>query len=117
MAYADILCFLDASEESVDRLRIAATLAAAHGALLTGIDATAGEVSSAAVHEVGARFEEAAKACGVTAKFIPAGLLDAASFVHSCTDLIVAPSPGGPSRAFTRHGLIESTLTESGRRC
>ena len=56
MAYADILCFLDASKEAVDRLRIAATLAAAHGALLTGIDATAGEVSSAAVHEVGARF-------------------------------------------------------------
>jgi len=114
MGYADILCLLDTSEESTDRLRIAATLAAAHGARLTGVDATAGEVSSAATAELGARFEEAANAYAVTANFIPSGLLDAALFIHSCTDLIVAPSPGGPSRAFTHHGLIERALTESG---
>ena len=114
MGYADVLCLLDTSEESPDRLRIAVTLAAAHGALLTGIDATAGEASSTEAAELGVQFEEAAKAFDVTANFIPAGLLDAALFLHSCTDLIVAPWPGGPSRAFIHHGLIERALTESG---
>jgi nucleotide-binding universal stress UspA family protein len=40
--------------------------------------------------------------------------LDETSLVHSCVDLIVAPSPGGAFRGSIRHHLVERALGESG---
>lgn len=114
MAYADILCFLEASENSAEILRAAAKLAAAHGALLTGVDAAQGEVGAEASARLRARFDEAIRGADGAGKFIAADALDEASLVHSCVDLIVAPSPGGKSRETIRHHLIERALAKSG---
>src|SRR6185437_3522943 len=94
MAYADILCFFDASENSAETLNAATKLATAHGALLTGVDASQGEVGAEAGARLCVRFHETLRIAGVAGAFVSADALDEASLVHSCVDLIVAPSPG-----------------------
>jgi nucleotide-binding universal stress UspA family protein len=114
MGYKDIVCFLDASEESATRLRIAAALAATHGAHLVGIDATVGDISESSVELRRARFETATREAQLDNTFIVAASLETGAVIHYCADLIVAPSPGGLNRAVARHTLIERALTESG---
>lgn len=114
MAYADILCFFDASENSAETLNAATKLATAHGALLTGVDASQGEVGAEAGARLCVRFHETLRIAGVAGAFVSADALDEASLVHSCVDLIVAPSPGGASRETLRHHLVERVLAESG---
>ena len=114
MGYKDIVCFLDASEASADLLRIAVGLAATHEAHLVGIDATVGDVSESGLERRRAGFEAATREAGLSRTFVVAASLDPAAVIHYCADLIVAPSPGGPSRAAARHALVERALTESG---
>ena len=112
MAYKDVLVYLDTTSECVERLRLAVDLAASQGARLIGVDASAAAAENAAVTQQ--IFDEAARAAGLKAIYVPAekpGEGDA--FTH-CVDLIIAPAPGGTARDVIRRRLLDRALTESG---
>ena len=77
MAYKDILVFLDPTDEARDRLRLAVAMAQAHGARLTGVDASSeaalggawGELTS----RIGPEFEAAVKEAKLVGRFVEAG--------------------------------------------
>ncbi len=112
MGYKDIVCFLDASEEGLDRLRIAAALAAAHGAYLIGVD-TIGD-GSGSREGLRARFDGAAARLPSGGRFIEAAALEGNGLLPFCADLIVAPSAAGAGRVEASRRLIDRALTESG---
>ena len=76
MSYKDILVYLDPSEDSTDRLRLATELAKAHGARLLGVDASddlalLGAWGDRALH-IRPAFEAAVKDAGVVGHYIGA---------------------------------------------
>jgi hypothetical protein len=70
MAFRDILVYLDPTSESLERLRLAVELAKTHGARLIGVDISAGASENAPV--TGRTFDEATRAVGLDAVFVPA---------------------------------------------
>ncbi len=106
MAYKDILVYLDPTGDAHNRLRLALDMALAHGARLTGVDASApaalvGPWGDRALH-VGPEFEAALKAAGVVGRFVAAGAAASAAGLSHCVDLIIAPRPEGETRAPSR---------------
>jgi len=119
MAYKDILVFLDPTDEARDRLRLSVAMAQAHGARLTGVDASSeaalggawGELAS----RIGPEFEAAIKKVELVGRFVG---MSAASAIGSeyghCVDLIIAPRSEGESRALIRSEIPDGMLLASG---
>ena len=119
MSYKDILVYLDPSEDSTDRLRLAVDLARAHGARLIGVDASAesalvGAWGDRALH-IRPAFEAAVKDAGLLGHFIGADAEPAlgSDFAH-CVDLIVASRPEGDARKLVREEVPDRVLIEAG---
>lgn len=119
MAYKDILVYLDAAAGAGERLRLAVALAKAHGARLTGVDASnehalVGAWGDRALH-IRPDFEAAVGEAGLASQFIGA---DAApglgvQFAH-CVDLIVATRPEGEARRLVRDEVPDKVVVEAG---
>lgn len=112
MAFRDILVYLDPTSESLERLRFAVELAKTHGARLIGVDISAGASENAPV--MGRTFDEATRAVGLDAVFVPAEKPGDGEALTHCIDLVVAPAPNGPMRDVLNGAAIDRTLTESG---
>jgi nucleotide-binding universal stress UspA family protein len=112
MAFRDILVYLDPTSESLERLRLAVELAKTHGARLIGVDISARASENAPV--TGRTFDEATRAVGLDAVFVPAEKPGDGEALTHCIDLVVAPAPNGPVRDVLNGAAIDRTLTESG---
>jgi len=119
MAYKDILVYLDPTNAAQDRLRLAIAMAQAHGARLTGVDASSEAAFNGAEGEwasrVGQEFESAIKEAELVGRFVEASaaLTIGGEYGH-CVDLIVAPRPEGDARALVRSEIPDGTLLASG---
>jgi nucleotide-binding universal stress UspA family protein len=119
MTYKDILVYLDPTEAARDRLLLAIAIAQAHGARLTGVDASSeaalggawGDVAS----RIGPEFEAAVKQAGLVGRFVEASAASAIGGEYGhCVDLIIAPRPEGEARALVRSEIPDGTLLASG---
>ena len=75
MAYKDILVYLDSTVEVVERIRLAVSLAKAHGARLIGVDVSAPSAGQEA--ETAAEVNPDALSNPASATSAPAGIADA----------------------------------------
>jgi nucleotide-binding universal stress UspA family protein len=119
MAYKDIMVYLDPTGDAQNRLRLAVSIALAHGARLIGVDASSdaafvGPWGDRALH-VGPEFEAAVKDAGLVGQFVSgeAGLPDGGEYTH-CVDLIIAPRPEGEARALIRSEIPDAALIAAG---
>jgi len=119
MAYKDILVYLDPTDEARNRLSLAVTMAQAHGARLTGVDASSeaalggawGELAS----RIGPEFEAAIKKAELVGRFVGASAASAIGGEYGhCVDLIIAPRPEGEARALIRSEIPDGMLLASG---
>jgi len=118
--YKDILVLLDPSPDTEVRLRLAVKLAAAHGARLVGMDASAGRAFEKdwleRTTELPDRFNEAIKGMGISGVFttidrwIQSGRHDYAHYA----DLIVASEPEFEARTLVASGVPEEALLSGG---
>ena len=119
MAYKDILVYLDPTNATQDRLRLAVAMAQAHGARLTGVDARSeaalGGVWGDLTSRIGPEFEAAVKEAELVGRFVEASaaLTIGGEYGH-CVDLIIAPRPEGELRALVRSEIPDGTLLASG---
>ena len=119
MAYKDILVYLDPTDAAKDRLRLAVAMAQAHGARLTGVDASSeaalggawGELTS----RIGPEFEAAIKKAELVGRFVGTSAASAIGGEYGhCVDLVIAPRPEGESRALIRSEIPDGMLLASG---
>jgi nucleotide-binding universal stress UspA family protein len=119
MGYKDILVFLDPTDEARNRLRLAVAMAQAHGARLTGVDASSeaalggawGELAS----RIGPEFESAIKKAELVGRFVGTSAASPIGGAYGhCVDLIIAPRPEGEARALVRSEIPDGTLLASG---
>ncbi len=117
MAYKDILVYLDPTVETVERIRLAASLAKAHGARrLIGVDVSAPEAGQESETETAIRrlFSDATRESGLTTIFASAGRPgEAENFIH-CVDLMIAPGPESLAQKAIRRAALDRALIESG---
>ena len=119
MAYKDILVYLDPTDDARERLRLAVSLALAHGARLIGVDASSDAAFVGAWGEKALRivgdFEAAVKAAGLAGRFVgaEAALTVGGEYGH-CVDLIIAPRPEDEARALIRSEIPDGALIASG---
>jgi nucleotide-binding universal stress UspA family protein len=116
MAYKDILVYLDSTVEVVERIRLAVSLAKAHGARLIGVDVSAPSAGQEAetAAEVNRTFSDASRLSGLTTVFVPADKPgESDSFTH-CIDLMIAPGPESLAHSVIRRGALDRALLESG---
>jgi nucleotide-binding universal stress UspA family protein len=118
MAYKDILVYLDPTDAAQDRLRLAAAMAQAHGARLTGFDASAEAALSGAwgdrASRIGLEFEAAIKEAKLVGRFVGRSAASAIGDEYHCVDLIIAPRPEGEARELVRSEIPDGTLLASG---
>jgi len=118
MAYKDILVYLDPTDAAQDRLRLAAAMAQAHGARLTGVDASAEAALSGAwgdrASRIGLEFEAAIKEAKLVGRFVGRSAASAIGDEYHCVDLIIAPRPEGEARELVRSEIPDGTLLASG---
>jgi nucleotide-binding universal stress UspA family protein len=119
MAYKDILVYLDPTDEARNRLSLAVTMAQAHRARLTGVDASSeaalagvwGELAS----RIGPEFEAAVKKAELVGRFVGTSAASAIGGEYGhCVDLIIAPRPEGEARALIRSEIPDGMLLASG---
>ena len=116
MAYKDILVYLDSTVEVVERIRLAVSLAKAHGARLIGVDVSAPSAGQEAetAAEVDRTFSDTTRPSGLTTVFVPADKPgESDSFTH-CIDLMIAPGPESLAHSVIRRGALDRALLESG---
>ena len=115
MAYKDILVYLDPTVETVERARLAASLAKAHGARLIGVDISAPPAGQEAEtgEAVSRTFSDATRASGLTTIFAPSGQGGSDNFIH-CVDLMIAPGPESLAHGAVRRAALDQALLESG---
>jgi nucleotide-binding universal stress UspA family protein len=116
MAYKDILVYLDPTVETVERIRLAAALAKAHGARLIGVDVSAPHAGQEAEtgEAISRTFSDTTRESGLTTVFAPVtkpGEPD--NFTH-CVDLMIAPGPESLAQGAIRRGALDRALLESG---
>jgi nucleotide-binding universal stress UspA family protein len=116
MAYKDILVYLDPTVETVERIRLAAALAKAHGARLIGVDVSAPHAGQEAEtgEAISRTFSDTTRESGLTTVFAPPtkpGEPD--NFTH-CVDLMIAPGPESLAQGAIRRGALDRALLESG---
>jgi len=119
MAYKDILVYLDATDAAQDRLRLAVAMAQAHGARLTGVDASSEAALGGAwgdrASRIGPEFESAIKEAALVGRFVGARVGSAVGGEYGhCVDLIIAPRPEGEARELVRSETLDGTLLASG---
>ena len=119
MAYKDILVYLDPTSAAQDRLRLAVAISQAHGARLTGVDASSEAALGGAwgdlASRIGPEFEAAIKESKLVGRFVGASAVLAIGDEYGhCVDLIIAPQPEGEARALIRSEIPEGTLLASG---
>src|ERR1700683_4054787 len=91
MAYQDILVYLDPTVETVERIRLAVSLAKAHGARLIGVDVSAPSAGQEAETEaaVSRTFSDTTRESGLTTVFVPPDKpSEFDNFTH-CVDLMI----------------------------
>ena len=116
MAYKDILVYLDSTLEVVERIRLAVSLAKAHGARLIGVDVSAPSARQEAETgaEVNRTFSDTTRPSGLPTIFVPADKAgESDSFPH-CIDLMIAPGPESLAHSVVRRGALDRALLESG---
>jgi nucleotide-binding universal stress UspA family protein len=117
MAYKDILVYLDPTVETVERIRLAVSLAKAHGARrLIGVDVSAPSAGHEAETEeaISRTFSDATRESGLTTIFAPAtGQGESDNFIH-CVDLMIAPGPESLAHGVIRRAALDRALLESG---
>jgi nucleotide-binding universal stress UspA family protein len=119
MAYKDILVYLDPTDATQDRLRLAVAMAQAHGARLTGVDASSEAALGGAwgdlASRIGPEFEAAVKEAELVGRFVEASAASAIGGEYGhCVDLIIAPRPEGEARVLVRSEIPDGTLLASG---
>jgi nucleotide-binding universal stress UspA family protein len=119
MAYKDILVYLDPTDAAQDRLRLAVAMAQAHGARLTGVDASSEAALSGAWGErasrIGVEFEAAIKEAKLVGRFVGTSAASAMDGEYgNCVDLIIVPRPEGEALELIRSEIPEGTLLASG---
>jgi len=119
MAYKDILVYLDPTDAAQDRLRLAVAMAQAHGARLTGVDASSEAALSGAWGErasrIGVEFEAAIKKAKLVGRFVGTSAASAMDGEYgNCVDLIIVPRPEGEALELIRSEIPEGTLLASG---
>ncbi|MDE3176284.1 MAG: universal stress protein [Pseudomonadota bacterium] len=118
MGYKDILVYLDPTPASALRLTVALEIAAAEGAYVTGVDATADEAFlgdwRGAATQIEPGFHEALKGAGVVGEFHVAGARSRLADFASPVDLVVAPSPSPEHRKLIRAGMPDEVVMQSG---
>ena len=119
MSYKDILVYLDAGNDTADRLRLAVELAKTYGARLIGVDASDASALMGAwgdrVLHIRPAFEAAVKDAGLASHYIGTDAEPAlgGDFAH-CVDLIVASRPEGDARKLVREEVPDRVLIEAG---
>jgi nucleotide-binding universal stress UspA family protein len=119
MPYKDILVYLDPTDDARERLRLAISMAHAHGARLTGVDASTDAAFAAPwiarAQRIDEDFEAATAAAGLEHRFVGANaaLTVGAEYGH-CVDLTIAPRPEGEARALIRSEIPDEALIASG---
>jgi nucleotide-binding universal stress UspA family protein len=116
MAYKDILVYLDPTVETVERIRLAVSLAKTHGARLIGVDVSAPTADQADEAEaaISRTFSDGAGGAGLTTVFVPGEKPgDRELFIH-CVDLMIAPGPESLAQGVIRRGVLDRALLESG---
>jgi nucleotide-binding universal stress UspA family protein len=116
MAYGDILVYLDPTVETVERIRLAVSLAKAHAARLIGVDVSAPSAGQEAetAAAISRTFSDTTRPSGLTTVFVPADKPgESDSFVH-CIDLMIAPGPESLAHSVIRRGALDRALLESG---
>ena len=120
MNFRDILVFLDATEDTGPRLKLAVDLASEHGARLIGVDASSEEAFLGKWREraiaVQGEFEAAVKGAGVTGVFRSLNRSKPAADLHFAhyADLIIAPQPEFEMRALVAAPVPEDIVLSSG---
>ena len=119
MVYKDILVYLDPTDEARNRLSLAVAMAQAHGARLTGVDASSQAARSGArgdlASRIGPEFEAAIKKAELVGRFVGTSAASAIGGEYNhCVDLIVAPRPEGEARALIRSEIPDGILLASG---
>ena len=119
MAYKDILVYLDAAGDTSARLSLAVGLARAHGAWLTGVDASVEDAFRGAWADKALRiaplFAAAAKEARLESRFVAADdALAVGGELSHCVDLIVASRYEGEARALVRPEIPDAVLIASG---
>jgi nucleotide-binding universal stress UspA family protein len=119
MAYKDILVYLDATDTARDRLRLAVAMAQAHGARLTGVDASSEAALGGAwgdlASRIGPEFEAAVKEAKLVGRFVEAGAAAPIGGEYGlCVDLVIAPRPEGEARALVRSEIPDGMLLALG---
>jgi nucleotide-binding universal stress UspA family protein len=120
VAYKEILVYLDASSDTEDRLKLAVSLAGAHGARLIGVDA-----SSEAAYEgdwrdralaLEERFQSALSQSGVRGSYRGADEWSRGGKHHYAhyADLIIATQPEFEARELIIPSVPEDVLVSSG---
>ena len=109
----DILVYLDSTVEVVERIRLAVSLAKAHGARLIGVDVSAPSAGQEAetAAEVNRTFIDASRLSGLTTLFVPADSKpgEPDSFTHFI-DLMIAPGPESLAHSVIRRGVLYRAL-------
>jgi len=115
MAYKDILVYLDPTVETVERIRLAASLAKAHGARLIGVDVSAPSAGQEAEtgEAVSRTFSDATRESGLTTIFALTGQGESDNYIH-CVDLMIAPGPESLAHGAVRRSALDRALLESG---
>jgi hypothetical protein len=120
MSFRDILVFLDATDDSKARLKLAMELASAHGARLTGIDASSedafvGQWRDRAVALQG-DFEAATAAAGIVGAFggLPPSNPAAGLHLAHYADLLIAPQPEFEMRPLVAAPVPEEVVVTAG---
>jgi nucleotide-binding universal stress UspA family protein len=116
MAYKDILVYLDPTVETVERIRLAVSLAKAHGARLIGVDVSAPTAGQETETEdaVSRAFSDTTRESGLTTIFAPANKAsEPDNFIH-CVDLMIAPGPESLAHGTVRRAALDRALLESG---
>ncbi|HEY1863901.1 MAG TPA: hypothetical protein VGG77_09485, partial [Roseiarcus sp.] len=116
MAYKDILVYLDPTVETVERIRLAVSLAKAHGARLIGLDVSAPPAGNEAETEeaVSRTFSETTRGSGLSTIFAPPNKEDESDNFTHCVDLMIAPGPESLAQGTVRRGALDRALLESG---
>ena len=120
MAFRDILVFVDPTEDSPARLKLALELASEHGARLIGVEACSEDAFLGQWRErsIGLQgdFEAAVKAAGLRGTYRSLSPSKPAADLHIAhyADLIIAPQPDFEMRALVAAPVPEHVMLMSG---
>jgi nucleotide-binding universal stress UspA family protein len=116
MAYKDILVYLDPTVETVERIRLAVSLAKTNGVRLIGVDVSAPPAGQEAEAEqaISRTVSDTTRESGLTTVYAPANTAEESENFTHCVDLMIAPGPESLAQGTIRRATLDRALFESG---